>query len=152
MTNIVKEFIELNIDNIEDGRWDTVIESWYETCSSLFFAADDEFKEFAEVLQSAGINFMTLSENARKEFMSNLIDQILHDELESASFRGSSEIKKSDVLMHIDCDLGFTENELDKIMEDGIFYILNNLNLRHNNTVEGDTAFIFCFGMSFSTV
>ena len=118
MTNIVKEFIEFNIDDIDNGKWASVIESFYEHCSSLFFGADDEFKEFAEVLQTAGVDFMTLSESARKEFMSNLIDQILHDELESASFRGSSEIKKSDVLMHIDCDLGFTENELDKIMED----------------------------------
>lgn len=28
--------------------------------------------------------------------------------------------------------------EIDEKLEDGIFYILNNLNLRHNNTTEGD--------------
>ena len=27
---------------------------------------------------------------------------------------------------------------IDKALEDGIFYILNNLNLRHNNKTEGD--------------
>ena len=118
MTNSIKEFIEDNIDIIEDENWDEVIESWYEHFSSDFFCSDDYFIEFAEVLKTAGINFMMESENSRKEFMSNLIDQILHDELESVSFRGSDEVKKSDILMHIDCVLGFTEQELDKIMED----------------------------------
>ena len=118
MTEIIKEFIELNIDDIEDADWDNVIESFYENCSDLWVNADEDFKELAEVLQTAGIDFMRLTETTRKEFMSNLVDQILHDELESMSFRGSDEIKKSDILLHIDCALGFTEEELDKIMED----------------------------------
>lgn len=117
MTEIVKEFIELNIDDIENGNWDNVIESWYETCSP-FFNADEEFKELSKVLQTAGIDFMRQTETTRIEFMSNLIDQIIHDALESMSFRGSKEIKKSDVLLYVDCTLGFTEQELDKIMED----------------------------------
>lgn len=118
MTNSVKQFIEENIDIIENENWEELVESWYEHCSGLFFTSDEDFKELAEVLQTASINFMTLSENARREFMSNLVDQILHDELESMSFRGKDEIKKSDILTHVDCSLGFTEQELDKIMED----------------------------------
>ena len=118
MTNIVKGFIELNIDDIEAANWDNVIESWYEHCSELFFMADENFKEFAETLQTAGIEFMKLTKETRKEFMSNIIDQILHDEIDLISFRGNSKIKKSDILMHIDCNLGFTEKEIDKIMED----------------------------------
>lgn len=118
MTNIVKEFIEFNIDDIEDANWDNVIESFYETCCDMFFTADEDFKELADVLHTAGIDFMSLTEKTRKEFMSNIIDQILHDEIESMSFRRSSEIKKSDILLHIDCNLGFNEQELDKIMED----------------------------------
>ena len=68
--------------------------------------------------------------------------------------RGDLQAKK-DILLALGADLEPKRAQIeavDKIMEDGIFYILNNLNLRHNNTVEGDTAFIFCFGMSFSTV
>lgn len=118
MTPYVKSFIEKNIEEIEDANWDTAIESFYERFSSPFDTCDEHFAELAEVLQTAGINFMTLSENARKEFMSNLVAQILHDELESMSFRGKDEVKKSDILLHIDCDLGFNEQELDKIMED----------------------------------
>lgn len=118
MTNTVKEFIELNIDNIEEAEWDDVIESWYETCSYMFFTADEDFKELAQILLTANIDFLRLTETTRKEFMSNLVDQILHDELESLAYRGSNTIKKFDVLMHIDCFLGFTEQELDKIMED----------------------------------
>lgn len=118
MTDIIKEFIELNIDDIEDANWDNVIESFYERFSSPFDTGDEDFKEFAQVLHTAGINFLRLTETTRKEFMSNLFDQILHDELESMSFRGADEIKKSDILLHIDCSLGFTEQELDKLMED----------------------------------
>ena len=117
MTEIIKEFIESNIDDIENANSDNVIESWYETCSP-FFNADEDFKELSKTFQTAGIDFMRLTETTRKEFMSNLIDQILHDELESMSFRGSSEIKKSDILIYVDCNLGFTEEELDKIMEE----------------------------------
>lgn len=131
MTEIVKEFIESNIDDIEDSRWDNVIESWYKTASENFFAADDYFTGFAETLQAAGINFMTLSEDARKEFMSNLVDQILHVELKSMSLRGKDEVKKSDILLHIDCVLGFTEQELDKIMED---VAVNSYNLEPDFT------------------
>ena len=44
MTEIIKEFIELNIDDIEDANWDNVIESFYENCSELWFTADENFK------------------------------------------------------------------------------------------------------------
>ena len=118
MTNIVKEFIEDNIDDIEDANWDNVIESFYEHFSSPFDTGDEDFKELAEVLHTAGIDFMRLTEITRKEFMSNIIDQILHDELESMSFRGKNEVQKLDILLNIDCNLGLTEQELDKIMED----------------------------------
>ena len=118
MTEIVKEFIELNIDDIEDGNWYNVIESFYERFSSPFDTGDEDFKELAEVLQTAGIDFLRLTETTRKEFMYNLIDQILHNKLESMSFRGGGELKKSDMLLYIDCYLGFTEQELDKILED----------------------------------
>ncbi len=131
MTNIVKEFIEINIDDIEDARWDNVIESFYSNCSDLFFTADENFKDLAEVLQTAGIDFMRLTETTRKEFMSNLVDQILHDQLESMSFRGKNEVRKSDILLNIDCDLGFTEEELDKIMED---VAVNSYNLEPDFT------------------
>ena len=131
MTDSIKSFIEENIDIIDDQNWEELVETWYEHFSSDFFYADDYFTEFAEVLQTAGINFMTLSENARKEFISNLVNQILHDELESTHFRGSDEVKKSDILMHIDCVLGFTEEQLDKIMED---VAVNSYNLEPDFT------------------
>ena len=118
MTEIIKEFIENNIDDIEDADWESVVEAFYERFSSPFDTGEEDFKELAEVLQTAGIDFMVLTEKTRREFMSNLIDQILHDELESISFRGTSEINKSDILLHIDCSLGFTEQEIDKLMED----------------------------------
>lgn len=131
MTNIVKKFIEFNIDYIEDANWDNVIETFYEQFGSPFDTGDEDFKELAEILQTAGIDFMRLTEITRRQFMSNVINQILHDKLESISLRGSNEINKYDILMHIDCDLGFTEQELDKIMED---VAVNSYNLEPDFT------------------
>lgn len=48
---------------------------------------------------------------------------------------------KKDILLALGTDLEPKREQLkaiDKTLEDGIFYILNNLNLRHNNTTEGD--------------
>ena len=48
---------------------------------------------------------------------------------------------KKDILLAIGSDLEPKRKqiqEIDKSLEDGIFYLLNNLNLRHNNKIEGD--------------
>ena len=48
---------------------------------------------------------------------------------------------KKDILLALGADLEPQREQIkaiDKTLEDGIFYILNNLNLRHNNTTEGD--------------
>lgn len=48
---------------------------------------------------------------------------------------------KKDILLALGANLEPKRAQIkaiDKALEDGIFYILNNLNLRHNNTAEGD--------------
>lgn len=48
---------------------------------------------------------------------------------------------KKEILLALGTDMEPKRDQIkaiDKALEDGIFYILNNLNLRHNNTVEGD--------------
>ncbi|MBE6920603.1 MAG: hypothetical protein E7468_03455 [Ruminococcaceae bacterium] len=48
---------------------------------------------------------------------------------------------KKDILLALGADLEPKREQIkaiDKDLEDGIFYILNNMNLRHNNTAEGD--------------
>ena len=48
---------------------------------------------------------------------------------------------KKDILLALGADLEPKREQIkaiDKNLEDGIFYILNNLNLRHNNKTEGD--------------
>ena len=48
---------------------------------------------------------------------------------------------KKDILLALGSDLEPKRKEIQAInkeLEDGIFYILNNMNLRHNNTIEGD--------------
>ena len=50
--------------------------------------------------------------------MGKLLDQILHDELEGMRYYGRSEIKKNDILMLVDSDLGFITEELEEILDD----------------------------------
>ena len=48
---------------------------------------------------------------------------------------------KKDILLALGADLEPKREQIkatDKALEDGIFYMLNNLNLRHNNTTKGD--------------
>jgi hypothetical protein len=118
MTKEVKEFIEDNIEAIEVGDWSQIIDLWYSSCANNFFTADVDFLELADVFKTAGINFMIETENIRKEFLYSIICQIIEDKLELAKFSGKSEIKKADISMQIDCNLGYTEEELDQLMEE----------------------------------
>ena len=118
MTEFVQGFIEANIDAIDEKDWEEVIEQWYSNASANFVYDDDEFNELSRVMSAAGIDFMQESLKARTDFMKNLFSQILHEELEGMTWRGSSEIKKSDILMMLDSDLGFIKEELEPIMDD----------------------------------
>lgn len=118
MTKEVQEFIENNIDVIEMNDWEEVIELWYSSCANNFFTADVDFLELADVFKTAGINFMIETENIRKEFLYSIICQIIEDKLELAKVYEKSEINKLDISMQIDCNLGFTEEELDKLIKE----------------------------------
>ena len=118
MSEFVKEFIERFIDVINDADWDEVVSLWYNSAEADFTYTDDYFNEVSQVMFAAGIDFMQETLKARTDFMKNLFSQMLHQELEGASWRGSNEIKKSDVLMTLDSDLGFIKEELEPIMDD----------------------------------
>ena len=118
MTEFVQNFIEANIDAIDEKDWDEVIEQWYSNASSNFVYDDDEFNELSQVMSAAGIDFMKESLQARKAFIGNLLSQILHEEIESMSWKTSSEIKKNEILMLVDSDLGFIREELEDILDD----------------------------------
>ena len=118
MTEFVKGFIEAHIDAIEEKDWEEIIEQWYSNASSNFVYNDDDFNELSQVMSTAGIDFMQETLKARTEFMKNIFSQILHEELEGMTWRGSNEIKKSDILMTLDSDLGFIREDLEPILDD----------------------------------
>lgn len=118
MTEFVKEFIEVYIDPIDEGDWDEVIEGWYEKSFYSFTYQDEEFTELCKVLSSIGIDFMRVTEKERVDFMKNLFSQLLKEEIESARWHNTKSIRKTDVLMRTVGDLGFTPEELEKIMDE----------------------------------
>lgn len=118
MTDFVKEFIEVYIDPIEEGDWEEVIEGWYSKSFNDFTYQDEEFTELCKVLSSVGIDFMRVTEKERVDFMKNLFSQLLKEEIESARWHNTKSIRKTDVLMRTVSDLGFTTEELEKIMDE----------------------------------
>lgn len=118
MTEFVKEFIELYIDPIDEEDWSEVIEGWYEASVNDFTYYDEEFTELCEVLNSIGIDFLRVTKKERVDFMKNLFSQLLKEEIESAIWRNTKSIRKTDVLMRTVGNLGFTTEELEKIMDE----------------------------------
>lgn len=118
MTEFVKDFIESNIDAIEEKDWTEVVSLWYGEVASDFTYHDDYFNEFSQIMSAAGIDFMEESLPARTAFIKNLFSQMLHEELEGMKWRGNNEIKKSDILMILDSDLGFIKEELEPMLDD----------------------------------
>jgi hypothetical protein len=118
MTEFVKEFIELYIDPIDEGDWSEVVEGWYEKSFYDFGYQDEEFTELCKVMSSIGVDFMRVTEKERVDFMKNLFSQLLKEEIESARWNNTKSIRKTDVLMRTVSNLGFTPEELEKILDE----------------------------------
>jgi hypothetical protein len=66
MVQAVKEFIEDNIELIDDGNWKEVFLNWYR------YNNDYYFDEFIEILEHAGIDVLKESYVARARLLGDL--------------------------------------------------------------------------------
>ena len=118
MHSHVKNFIEDNINEIDAQDWNEVISLWWSEMISNFTYDDELFTEFAKVLSQAGIDFLSSSQDVRRSFMRSLLSQYLNDEVESAHWKSRKEIKKSDIFLILDSNLGFSPEEVESLLDD----------------------------------
>ena len=110
LPELVKRFIELNIDFIEKNDWYKVFVNWYTNGNDYYLF------EFIEALKQAGINIDDYADE-RKQVIEQMIRYTLTDHLQK-----TNRVTKSYVVESLASDLGLTydniENIIDKVAKD----------------------------------
>ena len=119
MQKYVKIFIEKHINDLNNEDWNKVITAWYtEADDSLFWVYDnDMFDDLCQVMTNVGIDFMEATKAARIEYMSKILEESLEKEIVTTKLRGSSEVKKNSIFVDVVSQLGFTEEELENMLD-----------------------------------
>lgn len=114
MTQHVQNFIEKNIQLIEDNEWEHVFLRWYNTAGEIWPDDDEEFKGFISVLLEAGIDPVLDDRYS-----------VLYDEIEykmtherTSGLGGNHHVSVFGIINELDSRLGYDESNIKKIMND----------------------------------
>lgn len=89
MTEIVKRFIEDNIETIEQQDWQKLFEDWYFGYSEMNRDVDyKQLKELFDIFKASGINLAEESETARQ----SLIVKYMHEYVEESQGIGEDTV------------------------------------------------------------
>ena len=134
MTKFTQNFIEENIDLIEDNKWDEVFLNWYNDAEDLW-PAETEFEEFMNILYSAGIKpdmfaryhvlydeLVWLMEHAKRHIVKG-----------HSTSNTRHHIGRFSTISQLHTTLGYTEKEVHKIMDDAA----SSLNMRYTDFYGG---------------
>ena len=112
MTHIIKEFIEENIEHIENNQWFLLFMSWYNNPHKNF-PDTDEWDELINVLLTIDENILETTKNYRESVILTMtrstIDDIKHNQ---NSWLPGKQVSLSFLLMDILSPLGLTEDEV----------------------------------------
>ena len=75
----VKEFIEENIEYIEEYNWEQVFMNWYQDAYGGIEQDKSRIDELNDALWEAGITNLKETENARKAVMTRVLEVIIDD-------------------------------------------------------------------------
>ena len=75
----VKQFIEENINYIEENNWEQVFLNWYEDAYGGLEQDKSRINELNDALWEAGITNLKETENARKAVMTRVLEVIIDD-------------------------------------------------------------------------
>ena len=111
----VKEFIEQNIDLIENADYYNLFNKWYLQAEASYYQDGLAFREFYNTLDEANIfSCYEDSANVRKSVLKNHIDVALR-EYEAKGLPG---IHITSVAEKLGSYLGFSEHEVEGIIEE----------------------------------
>lgn len=117
MKLFVKEFIEDNIDLIENRKWQDLCYKWIEASEEEIFYDDSYLFEFDEVLNEAEIPFMELTEQIRRNIIENEIEKCVERILNSKYINSVTIVSKTGIYDKVPFSLGFTHSEFYHIMD-----------------------------------
>lgn len=113
MTQHVQNFIEKNIQLIENNEWEHVFLRWYNTAGDIW-PDDEEFKEFISVLLDSGVDPVL-----------DDIYSVLYDEIEymmtqerTSGLGGIHYVSVFGIINKLDSKLGYDEQSIKKIIDD----------------------------------
>ena len=134
MTQFIQEFIEKNIDLMEDNKWDEVFLNWYNEAEEIW-PAEVEFEEFMNILDSADIKpdmfsryhvlydkIVWMMENAKKDVVMGY-----------TTSNGGHHIGRFSIINQLHTKLGYTAEEVHKITDDAA----SSLNMRYTDYYGG---------------
>ena len=117
MRLFVKEFIEDNIDLIENRKWQDLCYKWIEASQEEIFYDDSYLFEFDRILNEAEIPFMELTEQIRESILENEIEKCVKSILNSKYVNIATIVSKKGIYDKIPFSLGFTVSEFYHIMD-----------------------------------
>lgn len=113
MTQFIKNFIEKNIDLIEDNKWDEVFLNWYNDAEDLWPDDADEFKQFVSILYAVGIE-------PDLEVADAVVKGIIEDKIiiEKNSILQTKHVSIFGVINNLNSFLGHSEQDIKKIIDE----------------------------------
>lgn len=129
--------IAISVDGDKE-KYFTLLEKTLIDCLAHFNYRGEYFQQFEQLIVIEDKSEVTAVAEIVEKEISYKVLRYNHYML-----KGDLQAKK-DILLVLSADLEPKREQikaLDKNLEDGIFYILNNLHLRHNNKTEGDKWF-----------
>ena len=114
MTQFVKNFIEKNIQLIEEDKWRDVFLDWYHDSEDIWPNDEDHFKQFIRILSVAGVE-------PDLEVADTVIKGIIEDKIiveKNSVLQNNHHVSIFTIIHDLNSFLGHDESQIMKIIEE----------------------------------
>lgn len=114
MTDFVKQFIEKNIQLIEQDQWRDVFLDWYHDSEDIWPHDNDDFKQFISILSDAGVE-------PDLEVADTVIKGIIEDKIiveKNSVLQNNHHVSIFTIIHDLNSFLGHDESQIMKIIEE----------------------------------
>ena len=112
MTSLIKEFIETNIENIENNKWFLLFMNWYNNPRKEF-PDTEEWNELIEVLQHIDTNILETTKSHREGVIITITRGTIDDiKRNQDMWTRGKQITLNFLLMDLYSTLGLTKQEI----------------------------------------
>lgn len=113
MTQFIKNFIEKNIQLIEDNKWDEVFLNWYNDADDLWPGDSDEYRQFISILHDVDVE-------PELDVAHSVITEIIEDKIiaEKNSMLQTKHVSIFGIVNNLNSFLGHSEQDIKKIIDE----------------------------------